>query len=360
MADRDPAQDQVRELRGEIRALQSELDRTRRAADLAARARGALEERVDEQTRELQRRREAVIAADDLVAAAAAERRGDGPWNVPADGVVAAWDSAIVRAEINRRITGSATARADAVFVEEHLPAGPAAHAVVVGPANGRLVAALLRDHVATRVTMLDDDPDRLKAGRIQLPSAAREAVTQVEGRLGDPRLELAPADLVVSRGALLGVAEPDGWAQSVAGLLTAGGLLYLDDYVGPLGRRWSDHQLEIVQRLLDRLDEALKTDLVAGDGRLRDRITRPPEALGGDVSRPQQVMQAISRHLEPVDLRPYGGAIYGPLFDRIMGNFAGMDDLVRTIMEVDAILTEMGVVDTNYLWGVFRAPSAA
>jgi hypothetical protein len=38
------------------------------------------------------------------------------------------------------------------------------------------------------------------------------------------------------------------------------------------------------------------------------------------------------------------------------MGNFAEQPDLVHILMEIDAILTDEGVVQNNYLWGVYRA----
>ncbi len=51
----------------------------------------------------------------------------------------------------------------------------------------------------------------------------------------------------------------------------------------------------------------------------------------------------------------PYGGAVVHQLFSRIMGNFADRPDLVGVLMEVDALLTDTGVLRSDYVWGVWR-----
>ena len=46
---------------------------------------------------------------------------------------------------------------------------------------------------------------------------------------------------------------------------------------------------------------------------------------------------------------------MFHQLFNRIMGNFADRPDLVGVLMEVDALLTDTGVLASDYLWGVWR-----
>jgi len=52
-----------------------------------------------------------------------------------------------------------------------------------------------------------------------------------------------------------------------------------------------------------------------------------------------------------------YGGALYHQFFTRIMGNFASRPELVSLVMEVDAMLTDAGVLSSDYVWGVWRRP---
>ena len=70
---------------------------------------------------------------------------------------------------------------------------------------------------------------------------------------------------------------------------------------------------------------------------------------------RSEELTSVLGAHFELVERRPYGGAVFHQLFNRIMGNFEGQDDLVRTLMEVDFLLCDEGVLETNYEWAVYR-----
>jgi hypothetical protein len=80
---------------------------------------------------------------------------------------------------------------------------------------------------------------------------------------------------------------------------------------------------------------------------------------IAGDPSesvRSDEITAILGANFDVVERRPYGGAVYHQLFNRIMGNFEGHDDLVRTLMEIDFLLCDEGVLETNYEWSVYRA----
>ncbi len=62
-----------------------------------------------------------------------------------------------------------------------------------------------------------------------------------------------------------------------------------------------------------------------------------------------------LDERFERVEVSFYGGAVYHQLFSRIMGNFAPHPVLVRVLMEVDALLSDMDVLASDYVWGVWR-----
>jgi SAM-dependent methyltransferase len=166
--------------------------------------------------------------------------------------------------------------------------------------------------------------------------------------------------DLLIARDVLHHIARLEELCDSLAKLLTPGALLYVDEFVGPKRFQWTDKQLEVIGRLLDRLSSALVEDLVLGDGTLRRRAIRPTieDMIAGDPSesvRSDEIPAILAERFELLELRPYGGAIFHQLFNRLMGNFAGHDDLVRVLMEIDFLLTDEGVLDTNYQWAVYR-----
>ena len=142
--------------------------------------------------------------------------------------------------------------------------------------------------------------------------------------------------------------------------MLAPGGLLFVEDFVGPARFQWTDAQLEVINRLLARLPAELLTDLSAEDGRQKRSVERPSLAklIAADSSeavRSDEIVPALDARFERVEVCPYGGAVFHQLFSRIMGNFADRPDLVGVLMEVDALLTDSGALPSDYVWGVWR-----
>ena len=145
-----------------------------------------------------------------------------------------------------------------------------------------------------------------------------------------------------------------------LSAMLAPGGLLFVEDFVGPSHFQWTDAQLEVINRLLARLPRELLTDLSAGDGRAKLKVERPNLAKRiasnpSEAVRSDEILPALDARFERVEVCPTGGAIFHQLFSRIMGNFSERPDLVTVLMELDAILTDAGVVDSDYVWGVWR-----
>ena len=166
--------------------------------------------------------------------------------------------------------------------------------------------------------------------------------------------------DLVIARDVLHHITRLEALCEGLQALLRPGSLLYVDEYVGPARFQWTDKQLEVIARLLDRLSPSLVADLVDPALGSRRRAQRPTveNMIAADPSesaRSDEITGILASHFDIVERRPYGGAVFHQLFNRIMGNFEGHDDLVRTLMEIDFLLCDEGVLQTNYEWAVYR-----
>ncbi len=173
------------------------------------------------------------------------------------------------------------------------------------------------------------------------------------------------PFDLVIGKDVLHHLNNLEDWFEAINTLLGKNGLFYVSEFVGPSRFQWTDKQLGLVNRLLERLSPELRYDLVACDGSLRPLVTRPnlarfAEEDPSEAVRSSELPTLLHNMFETVEEHSSGGAIYHLLFNSIMGNFAEYPDLVRILMEIDAILTDEGVVQNNYLWGVYRAKALA
>jgi SAM-dependent methyltransferase len=268
------------------------------------------------------------------------------------------WQSPVVLSEIQRRITGDPGLSPQRYFAGRYA-ATPFASAVSLGCGGGQLERELVELGACEELLGLDLSEERIRAASDRVPPELR-------GRLRFERANIeawtppAGLDLVVAHDVLHHITGLERLLEELSSSLGPSGLLYVDEFVGPARFQWTDKQLEIINRLLGRLGADLKVDLAADGTRLRDVVRRPDKAgmIASDPSeaaRSDEIPQLLERWFEPLEKTAYGGAVFHQLFNRIMGNFAGHDDLVRTLMEIDFLLTDEGVVETNYVWGVYR-----
>lgn len=364
----DKLQRRLKAREAQLRTVEDELERERALSAARARQLGGFEDRIDAQAIELQRRSELLAQAHAAIDALRAGDSGDAALP-PAVGW---WQSPVIAAELRRRLTGDPTVAPETYFLRTHL-AERAPRALLVGAANLRRAWRLRQHQLCEQVVCVDCSTERVHAAEQSLTDIERRYVQFIAGDVTSWRPD-EPFPLVVISNALQERDDLEPWAAGVCAAVAPGGWLYIDDTINPLapqlhgradpsdavpadeGHR-ANHEIDIAQRVLDRLSPALRTDVYAGDGRVRDRVVPvDPTGDGGDSGRRlDQLLAALSAEVEPIEVKPYGGALIQRLFTAIMGNFAGNDDLVRVITELDAILTDHDVIPSTWIWGVYR-----
>jgi SAM-dependent methyltransferase len=276
-------------------------------------------------------------------------------------GQLAFWQSPVARAFINRRITGDPELGPEIHYARRHGPSIVAPHALSLRASDAKLELALVEAGSCERVTGLDDDQARLDFASGRVPEPLRERVRFELGGL-EQWQPPEPLGAVVCRSFLHRREDLEAVLDRIAALLEPGGLLFVEDFVGPSRFQWTDAQLDAINRLLAQLPEGLLTDLSAGDGRRKRSVERPvlAERIASnphEAVRSEEIMPALDARFERVEVCPYGGAVFHQLFSRIMGNFAGRPDLVAVLMEADALLTDSGALPSDYVWGVWCRP---
>jgi len=274
-------------------------------------------------------------------------------------GQLAFWQSPVARASINRRITGDPQTAPETHFARRHGPHVPAPLALALRASNAKLEVTLLECGPTERVIGLHDDQERVDYANSKVPEPLREQVRFQRGDLSEWEPP-EPVGAVVVRSVLHRDPDVERTLDRIAAVLAPGGLVFVDEYVGPARSQWSDVQLAIVNRLLARLPEELLVELTSADGRRKRSVGRPdPErwasANPGEMVASDRIVPGLDERLQRVEVSLYGGAIFHQLFSRIMGNFASRPELVEVLMELDALLTDEGVVPSDYVWGVWR-----
>jgi SAM-dependent methyltransferase len=266
-------------------------------------------------------------------------------------------------AEINRRIAGDPDVTPAAYFTSRYCQT-PYRCALSLGCGGGRFERELLTLGACERAVGVDISSERIAKGTAATPAHLRDRMELICANLETWR-PTEPFDLVIGKDILHHLNNLEEWFEVINRLLGKNGLFYVSEFVGPSRFQWTDKQLELVNRLLERLSPELRHDLVADDGSLRPPVTRPDlarfaEEDPSEAVRSLELPALLHNMFEAVEEHSSGGAIYHLLFNSIMGNFAEYPDLVRILMEIDAILTDEGVVQNNYLWGVYRAKASA
>jgi SAM-dependent methyltransferase len=268
------------------------------------------------------------------------------------------WQSPVVMAEINRRVTGDPQLKSYEYFIQRHCPT-PRARGLSIGCGEGHLEREMMRLGACESLVAVDISSDRIERARAGTPTDLQRPIEFVCANLEtwEPQEKF---DLVIAKGALHHMDGLERLFDMIETVLADDGVLYVDEFVGPSRFQWTDKQLGLVNRLLDRLSSDLRRDLGDPSGGPKAPATRPTIAdmIAADPSeaaRSAELRDLLRTRFEPLEEREWGGAIFHLLFSRIMGNFVDHDDLVRTIMEIDAILTEERVVDSDCLYGVYR-----
>ena len=302
-------------------------------------------------------RQRASLAGDETSADYA--RRVGAHWARRDDTIRSWWQSPVVLGEVRRRITGRPETPVEQYFRDRYCPR-TLGRGLSLGAGDGALERSMLELGACQEILGVDISEARVERANAAVPRALAGRLSFECHNLESWRPE-GEFELVIARDVLHHITRLEDLCEALERRLRPGSLLYVDEYVGPARFQWTDKQLEIISRLLARLSPALVADLVdPGLGPRRDARRPSVEGMIADdpseSARSDEIPAILAARFDVVERRPYGGAVFHQLFNRIMGNFAGNDDLVRTLMEVDFLLCDEGVLEANYEWGIYRS----
>jgi SAM-dependent methyltransferase len=290
-------------------------------------------------------------------------RRVGAHWARREDTIRSWWQSPVVVGEVRRRITGRPETRVEQHFRDRYCPR-TLGRGLSLGAGDGGFERSMLELGVCKEILGVDISEARVARANAAVPRALAGRLSFACHNLENWRPE-GEFELVIARDVLHHITRLEDLCEVLERHLRPGSLLYVDEYVGPARFQWTDKQLEVISRLLARLSPALVADLVDRDLGPRRHARRPSVEgmIADDPSesvRSDEIPAILASRFDVVERRPYGGAVFHQLFNRIMGNFAGHEDLVRTLMEIDFLLCDEGVLEANYEWAIYRSRARA
>jgi SAM-dependent methyltransferase len=208
----------------------------------------------------------------------------------------------LVRRAINRRITGNPDIWPLEWFADRYAPA-PFALGLSAGCGEGALERDLVAKNVCRTIDGIDFSRDALaRAGALASEAGATRRIRYRAANLDALALPAETYDIVFFHGSLHHVREVDNLLATVHRALRPGGLLFLDEYMGPSRLEWSDADWRFARAAFDALDGRLKN---RPDLMIPIPIEDPSESVCSS-----RILPAVRRGFEVLDDRPYGGNV--------------------------------------------------
>jgi len=208
----------------------------------------------------------------------------------------------LVRRAINRRVTGDPNRWPMEWFAERHVPAALPL-GLSVGCGTGLLERDVIAKGICDRVEGVDFSPEAIAEARRGAAEAglARRLDYRVED-INTIRLAPRRYDIVLFHGSLHHIRNVEPVLEEVRGALKPGGLLFLDEYMGPSRSEWSDPIWGFARSAFDALSPELKN---------RPQLAVPlPMDDPSESVRSSAILPAARRLFEILEDRPYGGNI--------------------------------------------------
>jgi SAM-dependent methyltransferase len=209
------------------------------------------------------------------------------------------------------------------------------ARAVSLGCGRGRQDRSLYRHGIVETLIGYDLSPHSVEAAAKWAHSSGIAGFEYRLGDLNEIELEVSAFDLVVAEMSLHHTTELERLFDVAARALKPGGLLLVDEYVGPTRFRWTETQMRAVNGLLTILPKELR---MTPEGVFKPLIEHLPNSFFESVDpseavRSGEVMGCLEQRFEILWRRPYGGTILHPLLHDIACNFREGDLFAETFL---------------------------
>ena len=228
-----------------------------------------------------------------------------------------AWDGIwmnhpAVRAWVNRRVTGDPTLW-PVHWLRRVVPDRlPFAHAVSVGCGLGNFERALVQLEIASSVTGIDVSSEIVAEAEKHAAEAGQSG--RIRYVAADARAFLQDArglDAICFHASLHHFDRVSELLGLVRRALNPGGILYLDEYVGPARHEWTwRHLIEWNLRYWSLPSGVRRTHII----RRPISDADPTEAIASS-----DILPAVSEHFRVLDRRDYGGNLLSAIYPSLL-----------------------------------------
>lgn len=269
------------------------------------------------------------------------------------------WQCEMIVRHINERVCGKPLDGLSSGLYElarqklgDRLPLG---HGISVGCGDGSKELRALQSGIAERFTLYEFSSYGIESGRASAERAGvASRMTFVHGDAFDRERGEGIYDLVFWNNSLHHMMDAEqavAWSWRV---LRDGGVLLMDDYVGPTRMQWSDRLLEINTRYRESLPEQYLRDPANPNTMLGRTVTRIPVAHfeatdPSECADAAQILPSLRRWFPEMELIFTGGGIYHLGLNDVLHNILMAGDMmeIERALRLDDACIELG--ETQY-----------
>lgn len=242
----------------------------------------------------------------------------------------------LIQERLRTAITGSPSKNIPAYIRERYSTPEARWHALSPGCGTGRKELAWV---AAGGIALLEGyDISKKRIAEAERLAASAGMTTSTRFTPGDVRtldLPAASFDLVILDDALHHIAPLAPFLRKAHSWLRPGGLLVVNEYVGPSRFQWTDHQVELANRLLNGMPARLRTrpdgtprPPVYRPGTLAMRLYDPSEAVDS-----ASILPLVREYFDVAEEKMCGGALLHLVFKDIAHHFLHPDETALGVL---------------------------
>ncbi len=245
----------------------------------------------------------------------------------------------------------------------------PARAGLVLGCGGGNLERKAASLGLCRNFLGIDISPQAIEVARAL---AEREGFPEFRYEAADANyaiLERDSLDLILADMSLHHIARLEHLLTEFAGALRRGGLLVLNEFVGPSRFQWTDPQLRVATAAIRSLPLRLRRNRnfvkwkrIAKPWVCKAKRWSPGRVARMDPSesvRSEEIPALVEARFDMVQRADYGGGLLALVLNNIVGNFRDCPEhiaILKSLAEQEHTLTGNGTLANNYTFMVCKS----
>lgn len=264
------------------------------------------------------------------------------------------WDSPVIMGHCQRLITGNPETDIYK-FLKENFISDTLENGLSICSGSGEFERGLIDRGICKKIDAYEIAEERAREG-MRIAKEKGYPITFYIEDVNKALFKKNNYDIFFSWSALHHIENLEGVCENVREALKDGGLLFIQEFVGPSQFQWTDKQMEIVNRILSLLPNRLKFNHM--DGTVLTEIRRPSiddmnRIDPSEAVRSSEIIPIIERYFDVKMVKYFGGSIFNLLFNGIITNFDHSCDrdvtLIKIILLMEELLIENHILNSDY-----------